>query len=160
MVVVAGAEKVTVPVAPLNDVTPILVRVIPLVEVVTEIPEPVREIVEVETPANEAMYAVDDERKSDGFFPWNAPSQFPVVVATYAVEDTRKSLGFLVCQVPSQFPVVVARGATPLLIPVILPYASTVVEAYVYVPAATVVVARAKVDVFVEVVIVICPAVP
>ena len=44
--------------------------------------------------------------------------------------------------------------------PVILPYASTVVEAYVYVPAATVVVARAKVEVFVEVVIVICPAVP
>ena len=107
MVVVAGAEKVTVPVAPLNDVTPIFVRVIPLVEVVTEIPEPVREIVEVETPANEAMYVVDEERKSDGFFPWNVPSQLPVVVATYAVEETRKSLEFFPCRVPSQFPVVV-----------------------------------------------------
>ena len=52
IVVVAGAEKVTVPVAPLNDVTPILVRVIPLVEVVIDIPEPEREMVEVETPAN------------------------------------------------------------------------------------------------------------
>ena len=52
MVVVAGAENVTVPVAPLKDVTPILVRVIPLVEVVIDIPEPEREMVEVETPAN------------------------------------------------------------------------------------------------------------
>ena len=83
-----------------------------------------------------------------------------MVVDRYTVDEERKSLGFLVCQVPSQFPVVVARGATPLLMLVILPYASTVVEAYVYVPAATVVVARAKVEVFVEVVIVICPAVP
>ena len=64
MVVVAGAEKVIVPVAPLKDVTPMLVKEIPLVEVVTDIPEPVREMEEVEIPANEAIYAVEDERKS------------------------------------------------------------------------------------------------
>ena len=38
------------------------------------------------------------------------------------------------------------RGATPFEMPVILPYASTVVEAYVYVPAETVVVARFHVN--------------
>ncbi len=48
----------------------------------------------------------------------------------------------------------------PVATAVILPYASTVTLALLYEPAATVVVARAKVDVFVEVVIVICPAVP
>ena len=69
MVVVAGAEKTTVPVAPLKEVTPILVRVIPEVEVVIDIPEPERDMVEVETPANEPMYTVDEERKSLGFFP-------------------------------------------------------------------------------------------
>ena len=69
IVVVAGAEKVTVPVAPLKDVTPILVRVIPEVEVVIDIPEPERDMVEVETPAREPIYTVDEERKSLGFFP-------------------------------------------------------------------------------------------
>ena len=43
---------------------------------------------------------------------------------------------------------------------VILPKESTVVEAYVYVPAETVVVAKAKVEVPIEFETVICPDVP
>ena len=65
---------------------------------------------------------VDDERKSLGFFPWNVPSQLPVVVATYAVLEERKSVAFFPWKVPNQFPVVVVSGATPFEILVILPY--------------------------------------
>ena len=57
---VKGAEIITVPVELLTamlepackEVAPMFVRVMPLVLVVIEIPEPLKEIVEVEIPAN------------------------------------------------------------------------------------------------------------
>ena len=34
----------------------------------------------LEPAVREATYDVEDDRKSDGFFPWKVPSQFPVEV--------------------------------------------------------------------------------